>query len=224
MSGYSVGVIQYDMGKLHDGGRFTVRSDLGKPPKILLTAAGTLQSQHDFEEGMIYEYLKAALDKMQTMKRLKTRYRFPGRDKDRLFKTGYHHVCETASDCSSCDPKQTVKRVPRETDDPAVHYGLIASGNTVMKSAQHRDELRDTENVCCFEMEAAGLVDNVPCLVIRGICDYSDDHKNDAWQPYAALAAAAYGKDLLRVIQPKEVESTKAIVQIVGDCTSPVLS
>jgi nucleoside phosphorylase len=33
----------------------------------------------------------------------------------------------------------------------------------------------------CFEMEAAGLINRFLCLVIRGICDYSDTHKNKEW-------------------------------------------
>ncbi|MBE3046948.1 hypothetical protein IMZ48_31355 [Candidatus Bathyarchaeota archaeon] len=74
-----------------------------------------------------------------------------------------------------------------------------------MRSSQHRDKLRDDWKVSCFEMEAAGLMDDFPCLVIRGICDYSDDHKNKIWQPYAAMTAAAYAKDLLRVVSSKEV-------------------
>ena len=37
-------------------------------------------------------------------------------------------------------------------------------------------------------MEAAGLMHVFPCLVIRGICDYSDSHKNKDWQEYAAYA------------------------------------
>ncbi|KAJ5021737.1 hypothetical protein J3E73DRAFT_434813 [Bipolaris maydis] len=45
--------------------------------------------------------------------------------------------------------------------------------------------------VLCFEMEAAGLMNSFPCLVIRGICDYADSHKNKKWQPYAAGIAAA---------------------------------
>lgn len=49
-------------------------------------------------------------------------------------------------------------------------------------------------------MEAAGLMDNFPCLVIRGICDYSDSHKNKRWQEYAAATAAAYAKELLSVV------------------------
>ena len=57
----------------------------------------------------------------------------------------------------------------------------------------------------CFEMEAAGLMNNFPCLVVRGICDYADSHKNKQWQPYAAATAAAYAKELLSVIPSAEV-------------------
>jgi nucleoside phosphorylase len=64
-------------------------------------------------------------------------------------------------------------------------------------------------------MEAAGLVNHFPCLVVRGICDYSDTHKNKEWQGYAAMAAAAYTKDLLYRIAPNKVEAEKRITDIV---------
>ena len=49
-------------------------------------------------------------------------------------------------------------------------------------------------------------MDNFLCLVIRGICDYSDTHKNKNWQPYAAATAAAYTKELLSIIVPVQVD------------------
>ncbi|GAB1211414.1 hypothetical protein ATERTT37_000528 [Aspergillus terreus] len=49
-------------------------------------------------------------------------------------------------------------------------------------------------------MESAGIMDQLPCLVIRGICDYCDSHKQKNWQGYAALAAAAYAKNLLSIV------------------------
>jgi nucleoside phosphorylase len=63
-------------------------------------------------------------------------------------------------------------------DNPAIHYGLVASANQLMKDAGIRDRLAAEKDVLCFEMEAAGLMNHFPCLVIRGICDYSDSHKN----------------------------------------------
>ncbi|EGX53194.1 hypothetical protein AOL_s00006g572 [Orbilia oligospora ATCC 24927] len=84
-----------------------------------------------------------------------------------------------------------------------VHYGLIASGNQVVKDEKLRDSIakRLNEEVLCIEMEAAGLV-GIPAIVIRGICDYADSNKNDEWQEYAAAVAAACTKELLGVIVP----------------------
>jgi nucleoside phosphorylase len=57
-------------------------------------------------------------------------------------------------------------------------------------------------------MEAAGLMNDFPCLVIRGICDYADSHKNKEWQGYAAAVAAAYAKELLLVVPSNQVDHT----------------
>ncbi len=72
------------------------------------------------------------------------------------------------------------------------------------------------KDVLCFEMEAAGLMNQFPCLVIRGICDYSDTHKNKEWQGYAAMVAAAYAKDLLSRIPPSKVEAEKRIGELLS--------
>ncbi|OBS25856.1 hypothetical protein FPOA_06390 [Fusarium poae] len=72
----------------------------------------------------------------------------------------------------------------------------------LMEDALARDELAEKEHVLCFEMEAAGLANHFPCVVIRGICDYSDSHRGREWQGYAALVAAAYAKELLLQIPP----------------------
>ena len=71
-----------------------------------------------------------------------------------------------------------------------------------MKNAQKRNELRDRYNVIGLEMEAAGTMNRIPVGVIRGVCDYGDEHKNKEWQPYAAAIAAAYAKAVLREILP----------------------
>jgi len=99
-----------------------------------------------------------------------------------------------------------------------VHYGTIASGDSVMKDAEMRNRYaRDQElNILCFEMEAAGLMNSLPCLVIRGICDYSDSHKNDDWHNYAALAAAAYARELLIVLNEQNVVGMPSWVAEMG--------
>lgn len=92
-----------------------------------------------------------------------------------------------------------------------MHYGLIASGNRVMKDGIERDRLSlSLGGVICFEMEAAGvmMVDDFECIVIRGISDYADSHKNDIWQPYAAAAAAAFAKEMLQYHETQEQVSS----------------
>jgi nucleoside phosphorylase len=83
----------------------------------------------------------------------------------------------------------------------------------VIKHGKTRERLRRELNILCFEMEAAGLMDNFPCLVIRGICDYADTHKNKEWQLYAAAAAAAYAKELLNTIPGSQIEATEMVTE-----------
>ena len=86
-----------------------------------------------------------------------------------------------------------------------------------MEDALLRDKLSKDKGVMCFEMEAAGLRNHFPCLVIRGICDYSDTHKNKAWQGYAAMTAAAFAKDLLSEVHPAKVEAERKITDILSE-------
>jgi len=81
---------------------------------------------------------------------------------------------------------------------PCIHFGLIASGDTVMKSGEVLDEIAAKEKVIGFEMEGAGVWDEFPCVVIKGVCDYADSHKNKRWQSYAAAVAAACMKAFLK--------------------------
>ncbi|KXH27538.1 hypothetical protein CSAL01_13333 [Colletotrichum salicis] len=86
----------------------------------------------------------------------------------------------------------------------------------LMKNAMLRDKLATEYGVVCFEMEAAGLMNHFPCMVIRGICDYSDLHKNKKWQGFAAITAVAYTKDLLHQITLTSVEAEKLIGEVLG--------
>src|SRR5947207_2572224 len=98
----------------------------------------------------------------------------------------------------------------RDSTEPEIHYGIIASGNMLIKDAATRDKIaKEIGNDCvCFEMEAAGLMNNFPCLVIRGICDYADSHKSDQWQRYASATAAAYGKEFLGYVPSEDLQRT----------------
>jgi nucleoside phosphorylase len=91
---------------------------------------------------------------------------------------------------------------------PAVHFGLMASGNSVMKSGEDRDRIAAQEDVIAFEMEGAGVWDSFPCIVIKGACDYSDSHKSKDWQQYAAAVAAACTKAFLSFWAPSPTQGS----------------
>jgi nucleoside phosphorylase len=114
--------------------------------------------------------------------------------------------------CIHCDRSKVVKRKPA-TRDMCIHYGLIASGNQVIKDGVRRNEINKMlgGNVLCFEMEAAGLMNDFPCIIIRGVCDYADSHKNKDWQEHAAAVAAAFAKELLSVVPVQEVDQMPTI-------------
>ncbi|KAK2761925.1 ankyrin repeat protein [Colletotrichum kahawae] len=160
--------------------------------------------------------------------------------RDFLFSASYCHVGEKLEDasaqgsgfkddhilssptttslaCRSCDPKKAEER--NHEGEIQIHYGLIASGNQVIKDALSRDRLNKQlgGNVMCIEMEAAGLMPDFPCLVIRGICDYADSHKNDLWQEYAAATASAFAKELLSHVYSSDVHKEKSIQRMIQD-------
>jgi len=135
-----------------------------------------------------------------------TKYGFQGAQHDRLFGSEEIHPRDQQT-CDHCvSTFQTVQRACRNENTPQVFYGTILSGDLVMKNGEERDRRAVADKAMCFEMEAAGLMNDFPCLVVRGISDYSDSHKNNIWQPYAAATAAAYAKELLGALSAQEVE------------------
>ncbi len=204
------GVIQYDMGKETRNG-FERAGILNKPPAVLRSAVQQLVAQHELEDSRIPQYLSRV---MEIFPKMKEKYSYPGAEQDQLFRSSYDHQGGTT--CSRCDGLEVVQRRRRANISPYIHYGTIGSANKVVKNAAEREKLKRGDlNIICVEMEAAGLIDSFPCLVIRGICDYADSHKNKKWQPYAAATAAAYMKELLSVIIPKDVAKVSPATDVV---------
>ncbi|OPB46716.1 hypothetical protein A0O28_0068400 [Trichoderma guizhouense] len=229
------GVVQWDLGKAKDGG-FERTGSLNNPPVSLLTALAKLETEHELAGSRIPEYL----DQMkQKWPRLAAKYLRSDSLEDILFKADYSHVCQSTTEdhasfgssyeseeeesCQHCDKTKIIKRKPR---DMRVHYGLIASGNQVIKSATRRDQLNKDlgGNLLCVEMEAAGLMNNFPCIVVRGICDYADSHKNKDWQEYAAAVAAAFAKELLAYVSPSDVDGERTVKDMLSDVLTEVSS
>jgi nucleoside phosphorylase len=221
----SSGIVQYDFGRRYPD-RFvrkdTLDDNLGRPnPEIrgFLRKLQRRKGRADLRDKMI-KYL----GDLQT--ELGEAATYPGIAEEKLFRPSYRHrhqipstcptcaasvgrrdpVCEAAvqSSCDQlgCDETELIPRRRPDNQDyalhqPAIHFGLVASGDTVMKSGQDRDEIAAKEHVIAFEMEGAGVWDNLPCVVIKGVCDYADSHKNEKWQNYAAATAAAGMKAFL---------------------------
>ncbi|KAI3111620.1 hypothetical protein CBS147330_9916 [Penicillium roqueforti] len=206
--GTSGGVLQYDMGKVGTKGEFHRTGSLNSPPKALLTASNLMRAAELTDDPRYPEYLLKAIARTA-----RTRKNFDRPQQDRLFKLEHVHPT-TSSTCDGCLAVWEEIRSEGETSDPQSHYGIIASGNAVIKDGYTREQLRLNTGALCFEMEAAGLMMDFPCIVVRGICDYADTHKNKEWQGYAALAAASYAKELLGYIPTTHVSQENLVVDV----------
>ncbi|KAL4724498.1 hypothetical protein ACLX1H_007939 [Fusarium chlamydosporum] len=196
----SDGIIQYDFGRqLPD--RFARKDmlldSLGRPNQEIRGVLAKLKSLRHRRQlsAKIAEYL----DVLRQEPELRAEY--PGVIEDRLFEASYLH----AKDQKSCEQLgcngELVLRSRLKTASvrtmPAVHFGLMASGNSVMKSGKDRDRIAAQEGIIAYEMEGAGVWDSFPCIVVKGACDYADSHKSKTWQRYAAATAAACAKAFL---------------------------
>ncbi|KAL4884869.1 hypothetical protein BJY04DRAFT_214751 [Aspergillus karnatakaensis] len=229
----SEAVVQYDFGKaiqskefVHAGGK------LNKPPALILSALTRLRFEHDRKGNRIPQLVDEAIHRNPGMSK---RFKYPGPEKDKLFKAETVHV-EGRKTCKAClgeSQQNLIIREERDSLNPVVHYGTIGSGNTVMRDAILRDKWAKEASIICFEMEAAGkcalpcfeavvddipggLMDQFPCLVIRGICDYADSHKNKAWQPYAAITSAAHAKELLLLVPEQGIKGLPPVKQVLN--------
>ena len=186
------GVVQWDLGKAEENG-FRRTGALNNPPTALLTTLSKLKSTHEAYGSKISQRLD---DLKKKFPRLASKYTWSKSLRDPLSTYGEQN----------------------KPEDITVHYGLIASGNQVVKNEKFRDNLNESlrGNLLCVEMEAAGLVNDFPCIVIRGICNYADSRKSKDWQEFAAAVAAAYAKELIESLQPSEVTIEPPIREKLG--------
>jgi nucleoside phosphorylase len=179
---------------------FTRTGSLNPPAKLLLSSLAKFEAEQITVHASMMESLAKQVPK---------EYFKAPQPKDIAYESTYQHVGGT--DCSQCDDTKAMKRESRKRH--GLHYGLVASGNQVIKSAEQRDKLyrQFDEKILCIETEAAGLMNDFPCIVIRGISDYGDSHTNVAWQEYAAAAAATCAKTFLDVVPVGEVDKLEAV-------------
>ncbi|KUL82145.1 hypothetical protein ZTR_10702 [Talaromyces verruculosus] len=201
------GVVQYDFGKTGPNGQVHRIGFINAPPKVLLNAISKLRENHYRHLNDIPAHL-SAFDRLGQFSQNTT-------DPDILFQAAYKHSGE--DDCESCNKEMIVERPERESKEVVIHYGTIASGNQVMKDGVTRDRISaELGGVLCFEMEGAGLAGTFPSVVIGGICDYADSHKNKSWQLYAAATAASFANELLHIVPAEEIRKTNISGMISG--------
>lgn len=196
-------IMPYELGKVLASGQMQHTAVQKVPDHFLCTLLSKVRATHGEGKSRMLAILR---------ERFATSPGFFHPDlPDVLFHASYHHQ-ETSllGDCSACDETQLVVRRVRTSNFPEVHYGGIASGDKLRRDGVSRDVMAKQLNILCFEMETAGLMDILPCLPIRGICDYSDSHKHKGWQRYAAATAAAYARVLLETMgnsaEPRQPE------------------
>lgn len=211
-------VVAYDEGKRTTDG-FVPVGYLNKPLKQLISAVDEIEAYE--EEGMS----SGESSFCQNLKRVSAttlaesgvnfefdRYEYPGSQYDKLFASSSKHQGKTGSDpkCSNC-PEAGIQRRARADSKPVFHRGTVASGGSLIEDAEYRDAIsKQFNNAICFEMEAAGVMDRTHCLVIRGITDYADSHRNNIWHNYAAATAAAFARQLLHYLPTTEVQNIRA--------------
>jgi nucleoside phosphorylase len=203
------GVVQYDVGKATPSG-FERTGSLNSPPQVLLSAVARVRANEMRGRSTLCKHV-SKLERIARFQPIKA-------GPDVLFEAAYDH--EGGQTCDGCRADRQEARQPRENEEEVVvvHYGTVASGNQVMRNAAERDKVSaELGGVLCFEMEAAGLMNSFPCLVIRGVCDYADSHKNKRWQAYAAATAAACAKEMLSVIPPAEVAKAHTVDEAIRE-------
>lgn len=192
-NGVHSGVVQYDLGKDRVVG-FERKGFLEPPPVPWRNAVVEMRSTHRANPNNISKSISRMIERVPS---LEPDYSRPAQDSDILFSPSTLHLSDK-DDCQKCDQAGIIHRNVRPAESPTLHYGLIASGNRVEKNAETRDTIsEDAGEALCFEMEAAGLMNDFHCVAICGIANYADSHKNDKWHGYAAAVAAGCAKELL---------------------------
>jgi hypothetical protein len=141
----------------------------------------------------------------------RAKYARPPVSTDRLYRRGFTHPDPLKSCTEVChDPAHLVPRAKRVHEEPTIHSGTIDTSFGSIDNAGDRDSMAAELGVISFKPYQLDL-EGFPCLVISGICDYADSHKDELWQNYAASIAAMYAKDLLSVLSPETLDDMEPI-------------
>ncbi|KAL2845085.1 nucleoside phosphorylase domain-containing protein [Aspergillus pseudodeflectus] len=208
--------VQFDFGSQNADGSFRLKSRPISPPVFLLNAVSKFETVNEQSSALLSRYISEVQGKQEH--HLRARFQYPGAQYDHFFPPEY--TCQAADSggvCRGCDRRHVDPRRrrqgPRHSTAPVVHYGVIASGGKLVRDPFLRDHLMNTYKARCIEMEAGGIINNMDCLVIRGVSDYADSHKNDIWHDYAALTASACAKAILGYVHAVPAQGSRKAME-----------
>jgi nucleoside phosphorylase len=206
----STHVIEYDFGKTYDNGfrrKTDVENALPRAPADVTNFLNTFSRHHSAAYRRILQKTNSDIAQHDGLQ--EDNYKHPGLDRDKVFPLTYRHKhqdptsCTICSACTewyhevcaealeaSCEMLGCKPSRSNPIHDTKIHFGRYASGNSVMKSGYRRDILIKEDNVIGFEMEGAGAWEVFGTIVVKGVVDYADSHKNKRWRGYPAARAA----------------------------------
>ncbi|KAF4232361.1 hypothetical protein CNMCM6805_010007 [Aspergillus fumigatiaffinis] len=192
-------VIEYDFGRQYPGGfqrKTGLKDTLGRLSREIRTLLNSLRvedARRDLQDR--------TQQHLHVLQQRGPKWDHP-RASDVLFESRYrhkHYMHASPAGCScfgSDSPDQICEEaLGPDCDDLGCDQGQQVRCREIAEA--HRDEIVRNEKVIGFEMEGAGVWDNIPCIIIKGVCDYADSHKSKVWQAYAAATGASAAKALL---------------------------
>ncbi|KKO99139.1 hypothetical protein THAR02_08751 [Trichoderma harzianum] len=98
----------------------------------------------------------------------------------------------------------------------SVFLGRFGSGDTSFRSGIHRDSLAKKHNIIAFEMEGAGVWDELPCIIVKGVSEYGDGHKTKTWAEWQHFAAATAASVAMALVEryPQTDKSPAAALKL----------
>lgn len=193
-----------DSAKTLENGSYEFETKSWGPPDLSLqNIAYQLKNQGEEKDGPSpwLQYMTEGNNKLSAQEMDFSR---PSENTDKLYMSiGGSDVIEVSHPL----PPEGTENV-RDPTKPRIHLGVIASGRCVVGDDQMRQDFASQLAVVAYDQEFDAVVESIygnrkdQYVLIRGICDYHDGTRNKEWQPYTALAAAAFMKAIICGMEP----------------------
>ncbi len=206
------GVVQYDHESVREQG-VEIREKWYSPSRILLNAALQLDTNEKAGDRPWDRYIAQAIAELGRAE-LGQRWQRPATESDLLrefassrgldYLVWLARVLRMPAKWAAYRPVRHPCDNERPTAAPKVFRGVIASADKLQRNTKKRNFLQKRYGAMAVEMEGSGVANaayefDAKFFVVRGTADYCNEHKNNDWHYYAAIAAAAYTRALLEI-------------------------